>query len=127
MDTNIRATLHLVLDEPQQVLLIHTGGVVNVSVNLSHVVEIAMGNSLKMYYEMQGRQYDIRGRTFMSASSWNSLRRLYMVNLLERYLSLRYAKLFVGPSEMTPSTYSRSMKYSRMSGIVKAGLCSGES
>ena len=59
--------------------------------------------------------------TFMSANSSNSL---YIVNLPDRYWSRRKAKLLVGPSEMTLSTNSRSKKYSRMSGISKAGFIS---
>jgi len=47
-----------------------------------------------------------------------------MSNLLARYRNRRYARLFVGPSEMTPRTYSRSTKYSLMVGIVKAGFLS---
>jgi hypothetical protein len=61
--------------------------------------------------------------TFISANSWNSCKRVYIVNLLERYFSLLKAKLFVGPSEITLRTYSRSTKYSRMSGISNAGVC----
>ena len=38
----IRALLHLTLDESQQMLLVHTRRVVNVSIDLSDVVEISM-------------------------------------------------------------------------------------
>jgi len=62
--------------------------------------------------------------TFMSVISWNSFKRPYMVNLLDRYFSLRKAKLFAGPSEITPNTKSRSMKYSLILGISNAGFLS---
>ena len=57
----------------------------------------------------------------MSTSSWLSFSRVYIVNLLRRYFSLRKAKVFVGPWEITLRTKSRSIKYSRMSGMLKAG------
>ena len=38
----VRALLHLALDEAQQVLLVHAGRVMNVSVNLTDVIEISM-------------------------------------------------------------------------------------
>lgn len=45
-----------------------------------------------------------------------------MSNLLVKYCSRRYAKLLVGPSEITPRTNSRSRKYSLMVGILKTGF-----
>jgi len=47
-----------------------------------------------------------------------------MSNLLARYRNRRYARLFVGPSEITPRTYSRSTKYSLMVGMAYAGFLS---
>ena len=47
-----------------------------------------------------------------------------MSNLLARYRNRRYARLFVGPSEITPRIYSRSKKYSLMVGILKTGFLS---
>jgi hypothetical protein len=39
-DTDLGSLLHFTLDEPQQMLLVHTGRVVNVSVHFSNVVEV---------------------------------------------------------------------------------------
>ena len=47
-----------------------------------------------------------------------------MSNLLVRYCNRRYARLLVGPSEITPRTNSRSRKYSLMVGILKTGFLS---
>ena len=94
-------------------------------VDLSNVIEIAMGNSLRDESESKAKA-GYEKHTFISAISWNSLSKVYIVNLLERYLSRRYAKLFVGPSAMTLNTYSKSMKYSRMSGISNAGFPSAD-
>ena len=62
--------------------------------------------------------------TFISANSWNSFKRVYMVNLLDKYFNLLNEKLFVGPSAMTLRTYSRSRKYSRISGMSNDGFLS---
>ena len=47
-----------------------------------------------------------------------------MSNLLMRYCNRRYARLLVGPSEMTPRINSRSTKYSLIVGISKTGFLS---
>ena len=47
-----------------------------------------------------------------------------MSNLLAKYCNRRYARLFVGPSDITLRTYSRSTKYSLMVGILKTGFLS---
>jgi hypothetical protein len=44
--TYIRALLHLALDKPQQVLLIHASRVMNVSIHLTNIIEISVGHSL---------------------------------------------------------------------------------
>ena len=37
-------SLETFLDEPQEVLVVHAGGCVDVSVDLPHVVEVSVGN-----------------------------------------------------------------------------------
>ncbi len=86
-----------------------------------HETDAGLSVSTKLRSQAIIQQHTL---TFRSASSWNSFTRLYIVKLLNKYLSLRNAKLFVGPSAMTPNTYSRSKKYSRISGMSKTGLLS---
>src|SRR5258708_2630838 len=45
-----------------------------------------------------------------------------MANFPRRYCRRRNAKLFAGPSDMTPSTKSRSIKYSLMVGMSNTGF-----
>ena len=66
----------------------------------------------------------LRKLTFISVNSWNSFNKLCIVNFPNRYWRRRKAKLFAGPSEITPSTNSRSTKYSRIPGILKMGFLS---
>ena len=41
--TDVWAVLHLELDEAQQMLLVHTAGMMNVRIDFAHVVEVADG------------------------------------------------------------------------------------
>lgn len=84
-------------------LLVHAARVMNMGIDFTEIIEIAVARasdrdcSFVRVHTDEGHSYrsqipvsiklasrGVFGNTFISASSWNSFKRLYIVNLLDR-------------------------------------------
>lgn len=59
--TNVRGALHFRLDESQQVLLVHTAGVMDVGVDLADVIEVPRVRTIhKISNDVEGSKIPMR-------------------------------------------------------------------
>jgi hypothetical protein len=68
--TDLGSLLHFTLDEPQQVLLVHTGRVVDVGVDFSDVVKVPITGGQDKIKDADERDIPMRNSLSQAANAW---------------------------------------------------------